>query len=762
MDIPFRQRLAFRQARLSVLAALVLGSLLCLLQIALDYASEDALINQEAATLLAIARQPASQQLGEPLRARQLLEGLLQAPPIVRASLLDGSGAILASASRPAGEDGWQQRLSHRLFGSQRSAEIALPENGRPAGLLRLQIDTAAYGSHFLQRAGITLARCLLATLLLSLALFALYYRQLTRPLTALIQALGQRDPQRSSQTPLPCPPEHRHDEIGLLIDTCNRQLACLDAEIAQRRAAEAQLTRSLGELEARVQERTRALEGSNRELQQTQRQATDLAQARTQFLASIGHEIRTPLNGLLGMLALALDGSLSNEQRQQLLIAHDSGKVLVDLLNDILDLSKFEAGQLELESIPFDLGALAEETASLLSQNTAPEVELTCLIDPQLPALLLGDPTRVRQVISNLLSNALKFTRRGRVDLRIALDSGGVRIQVNDTGIGIPEDAQQRIFQPFTQAGAGITRQFGGTGLGLALTRRLCEAMQGELLLSSREGIGSQFSAILPLRGHTPAPRWPQLPGRVVALCVADSGLAELLGSWLPNWGVHYRRVNSLDEVSAESIDLLICAAPDSLLPLRQRLSAPLLLVSPYGTFIASEQIATLAPFEQLPRPLGRTALHQALQRLLAPQREPSVEPASSATPRSHQARVLLVEDNQVNQMVAKGMLTKLGCQVAVAGHGGEAIAYLEQQPVDLVLMDCNMPVMDGYEATRRIRQSGRWPNLPIIALTANALPDERERCQAAGMNDYLAKPFRREDLTALLDSWLPLTSAQ
>ena len=171
---------------------------------------------------------------------------------------------------------------------------------------------------------------------------------------------------------------------------------------------------------------------------------------------------------------------------------------------------------------------------------------------------------------------------------------------------------------------------------------------------------------------------------------------------------------------------------------------------------------ITTLAPFEQLPRPLGRTALHQALQRLLAPQREPCVEPASSATPRSHQARVLLVEDNQVNQMVAKGMLTKLGCQVAVAGHGGEAIAYLEQQPVDLVLMDCNMPVMDGYEATRRIRQSGRWPNLPIIALTANALPDERERCQAAGMNDYLAKPFRREDLTALLDSWLPLTSAQ
>ena len=753
MDIPFRQRLAFRQARLSVLAALVLGSLLCLLQIALDYASEDALINQEAATLLAIARQPASQQLGEPLRARQLLEGLLQAPPIVRASLLDGSGAILASASRPAGEDGWQQRLSHRLFGSQRSAEIALPENGQPAGLLRLQIDTAAYGSHFLQRAGITLARCLLATLLLSLALFALYYRQLTRPLTALIQALGQRDPQRASQTPLPCPPEHRHDEIGLLIDTCNRQLACLDAEIAQRRAAEAQLTRSLGELEARVQERTRALEGSNRELQQTQRQATDLAQARTQFLASIGHEIRTPLNGLLGMLALALDGPLSAQQRQQLMIAHDSGRMLVQLLNDLLDLSKLEFSQLELERIPFDVASLIEETASLLSQNAAPGVELSCLIAPQLPGEVIGDPLRVRQVLTNLLSNALKFTRHGRVDVRLSPHPEGILLEVCDTGIGIAADALSRIFQPFAQAEVGTSRRFGGTGLGLTLTRVLCEAMHGSLEVDSQPGLGSRFSVRLPLPSHAAASPLPPLHGRVVALCSRRSGLDELLATWLPAWGLDYRRRDPDDGLAGVAADLLISDCPACLGGLRPLSTAPILLVSAYGELLAEDEAARLQPLEQLARPLARATLYQALQRQLNGPPPPRAESRGGQPP----AQILLVEDNPVNQLVVKGLLGRLGLDVAIARHGEEALRMLQLRDYDLVLMDCNLPLLDGYETTRQIRREPRRAGLPIVALTANVLPEDRERCLQAGMNDYLSKPLRYAQLQAALARWLP-----
>jgi CheY-like chemotaxis protein len=485
------------------------------------------------------------------------------------------------------------------------------------------------------------------------------------------------------------------------------------------------------------------------------------MAEARSVFLANMSHEIRTPLNGLLGMIALSLDGPLSAEQQQQLAIAHDSGKVLVELLNDILDLSKFDAGQLELEHIPFDLGSLVEDTANLLSQNAAPSVELTCLIDPDFPALVLGDPTRVRQIVSNLLSNALKFTRFGRVDVRLSTYQDGVKIEVCDTGIGIPREAQVKIFQPFTQAGAGITRQFGGTGLGLALTYNLCEAMQGRLTISSEAGFGSQFCAQLPLPSHTrtlaPAP----LQGKVVAITAAGSGLAELLGSVLPGWGIEYQQRSMDDSLLGLDPDVLITDCPECLFNLRPTLSAPILLVTAYGNFMPSEQATALAPLQQQARPLARNALHQALRRILQAQSDTPNDTRVDALVPQRRARVLLVEDNPVNQLVAKGMLGKLGCDVVVAAHGAEALDQLESHDFDLVLMDCNMPVMDGYEASRQIRRSGRWPQLPIVALTANAMSEERERCRAAGMSDYLAKPFRREELAALLDVWIPATTA-
>ncbi|MDG9930365.1 MULTISPECIES: response regulator [unclassified Pseudomonas] len=772
MDISLTHRLSYKQAKLTVLVAFILGTLLSLIQVGLDYASEDASIDREIQSLLEISHNPAariSYNIDAEL-AQELVLGLLRSPAVMRAEIIDNSGLVLASVDRPPVESRYRM-FSDFLFGERRLFEDPLFVSHAPdesLGVLRLEVDTYAFGSHFLRRALLTMMTGFARSLLLSMILLVLFYAMLTKPLVGVIRALSDRDPRRDF-SPVPCPPGHELDEVGTLVAVTNLQLANTHQEISQRREAEDRLTQHLSELENIVSSRTAELKAtnarlthSNQELERARSTALEMAQARAAFLANMSHEIRTPLNGLLGMLALSLDGPLSSEQRQQLSIAHDSGKVLVDLLNDILDLSKFEAGQLELESIPFDLGTLAEETASLLSQNTAPQVELTCLIDPRLPALVLGDPTRVRQIVSNLLSNALKFTRFGRVDLRVSPTPGGVRILVSDTGIGIPEEAQKRIFQPFIQAEAGITRQFGGTGLGLALTRRLCEAMNGQLTLDSREGFGSQFSTTLPLPAHAPVIRWPALPGRVVALCKPGSGLAELLDSWLPIWGLGYQRLDDDAMPGEQPVDLLICDKPERLPALRQRFASPLLLVSAYGTFIPGEQSASLAPFEQLPRPLSRLELHHALQRLLLPHQAASTTPPDGQPSRPRQARVLLVEDNHVNQMVAKGMLTKLGCEVAVTGHGGEAIAYLEQHPVDLVLMDCNMPVMDGYEATRRIRQHGQWAGLPIIALTANALPDEREHCQAAGMNDYLAKPFRREDLAALLDTWLPLTTEQ
>ncbi|MNO87400.1 Sensor histidine kinase RcsC [compost metagenome] len=329
----------------------------------------------------------------------------------------------------------------------------------------------------------------------------------------------------------------------------------------------------------------------------------------------------------------------------------------------------------------------------------------------------------------------------------------------MRDTGIGIPEEAQARIFQPFTQAGAGITRQYGGTGLGLALTRNLCQAMQGHLHIQSEPGFGSRFSAQLPLTWHTEAIAPPPLQGRVVALSDASSGLSELLQDRLPAWGLQYQRQDTAARLDPTAIDLLITDDLDHLFELRPVFTGPILLVTAYGNFLPGEQSTSLAPLHQLARPLARNALYQTLRRTLQGQAPEHPLATPSATRYENRARILLVEDNPVNQLVAKGMLAKLGCQVQVAAQGAEALELLEQDAFDLVLMDCNMPVMDGYEASRRIRQSGRWPELPIVALTANAMPEERERCRAAGMDDYLAKPFRREELLALIDHWVPLS---
>ncbi|QLG92305.1 response regulator [Pseudomonas yamanorum] len=773
MDIKFAHRLSYKQARLTVLVGFVLGTLLSLIQIWIDYASEDASINREIRSLLEISHNPASRiayNIDAEL-AQELTLGLLHSPAIIHAQLIDNNGTVLADVDRPRKESSYRP-ISDFLFGANRQFEDRLYLTHMPTeslGVLRLDVDTYAFGSRFLHRAEITLLNGFARSLILTAILLGLFYVMLTQPLVRIIRELSTRHPRGTQQTHLDCPAGHEHDEIGVLVNVANQQFENMETQIQQRRQAEDRLTEYLGQLENIVSARTtelktinQRLSHSNEELEAAKMTALGMAQARAAFLANMSHEIRTPLNGLLGMIALSLDSPLNAEQRQQLSIAHDSGKVLVELLNDILDLSKFDAGQLELESIPFDLGALVEDTANLLSQNAAPSVELTCLIEPQFPAQVLGDPTRVRQIVSNLLSNALKFTRFGRVDVRLRVQNGGIRIEVCDTGIGIAQDAQVKIFQPFTQAGAGITRQFGGTGLGLALTRNLCEAMHGRLSISSETGFGSQFTADLPLPAHTPAARQIPLAGEVVVITSASSGLAELLSTLLPSWGLTLSCYTIDDDLSGINPDLLITDCPECLFRLRPGITAPILLVTAYGSFMPNEEVAALAPLQQQARPLSRTALYQILQRNLRPDSELVLDLAQLETaPVAHRARILLVEDNPVNQLVAKGMLGKLGCEVIVAAHGGEALKRLEEQNFNMVLMDCNMPVMDGYEASRQIRRSGRWPELPIVALTANALSEERERCRAAGMNDYLAKPFRREELKALLDLWVPTTTS-
>jgi signal transduction histidine kinase/CheY-like chemotaxis protein len=772
MDIKFTNRLSYKQARLTVLVGFILGTLLSLLQIGIDYASEDASINREILSLLEISHNPASRiayNIDAEL-AQELTLGLLRSPAIIGAQLIDNNNNVLANVKRPGVQSSYRV-ISDFLFGANRQFEDRLFLDHLPTeslGTLHLDVDTYSFGNRFLRRAEVTLLNGFARSLLLTGILLALFYVMLTKPLVRVIRELSSRDPRSTESTSLECPTDHENDEIGVLVKVANQQFENIATEIQQRRNAENRLTDYLGQLENIVSARTAELKAinsrlsqSNQELEVARRTALDMAEARSVFLANMSHEIRTPLNGLLGMIALSLDGPLNAEQQQQLSIAHDSGKVLVELLNDILDLSKFDAGQLELEHIPFDLGSLIEDTANLLSQNAAPSVELSCLIDPHFPALVLGDPTRVRQIVSNLLSNALKFTRFGRVDVRLSTFGDGVRIEVCDTGIGIAQDAQVKIFQPFTQAGAGITRQFGGTGLGLALTYNLCEAMQGRLTISSEAGFGSQFCADLPLPSHTRALPPASLQGKVIAITTASSGLAELLNSVLPGWGLDYEQRSIDDSLLGLNPDVLITDCPECLFGLRPSCTAPILLVTAYGSFMPSEQALALAPLQQQARPLARNALYQTLRRTLQPELNTINGARLDTLSPQRRGRVLLVEDNPVNQLVAKGMLGKLGCEVIVAGHGGEALDQLEQSEFDLVLMDCNMPVMDGYEASRQIRRSGRWPQLPIVALTANAMSEERERCRAAGMSDYLAKPFRREELAALLDLWVPTTTA-
>ncbi|HXR02878.1 MAG TPA: histidine kinase dimerization/phospho-acceptor domain-containing protein, partial [Pseudomonas sp.] len=461
MDIPITHRLSFKQARLTVLIGFLLGTLLSLFQIAIDYASEDASIDREIRSLLQISHNPASRiayNLDAEL-AQELTSGLLHSPAVTAARLTDNNDILLAAVSRPLSQSPYRM-ISDALFGQSRQFEDVLHLEHRPSeaiGTLHVDVDTFAFGSHFLQRAEITLLNGFVRSLFLAGILLGLFYLTLTKPLTGVIRALASRDPRSPEQVSLPCPPGHQNDEIGVLVQVANQQFDNVASEFGRRQDAENRLTDHLNELEDIVSARTLELKTSNARLSQSNEElqiarstALDMAHARSAFLAHMSHEIRTPLNGLLGMLALSLDGPLSAEQRQQLSIAHDSGKVLVELLNDILDLSKFDAGQLELERIPFDLATLIEDTANLLSQNAAASVELTCLIDPRFPALILGDPTRVRQIVSNLLSNALKFTRTGRVDIRLSEHADNVRIEVCDTGIGIAQDAQGMLFKRF------------------------------------------------------------------------------------------------------------------------------------------------------------------------------------------------------------------------------------------------------------------------------------------------------------------------
>lgn len=565
--------------------------------------------------------------------------------------------------------------------------------------------------------------------------------------------------------------------------------------DISERKRAMEQLLQAKREVEAANRELERAIARAN----QLAAEADAANVAKSEFLANMSHEIRTPMNGIIGMIGLLLGTDLTEEQREYAETVQSSAEALLVIINDILDFSKIEAGKLEMESLDFDLRTTLEDALDLPALHAHEKgLEITSYIAPDVPSAVRGDPGRLRQVLTNLVGNAIKFTDHGEVAVSVDLvsetrDQVTLRFEVRDTGIGIPKEQQGRLFDAFTQADASTTRRFGGTGLGLSISKRLVELMHGSIGVESEPGVGSTFwfTAVLEKRQVEASPVEQEAEQKTASvrgqrvLAVDDNATnRKVLAGMLSSWGCRHEEVDGAEAALAalrkakQDGDPFRIAILDMMMPgmdgeaLGAAIKADpeledvaLVMMTSMGSRGDASRLEELGFAAYLTKPVKQSSLHDCLVAVLdrsaaiGREQPPRIITRHSlAEGRKRRLRILLAEDNEVNRSVALKTLEKMGYRADAVENGAEAITVLTERDYDLVLMDVQMPEMDGMEATRRIRDPQspvRNHAVPVIALTAHAMAGDREACLAAGMDDYLSKPIRPEELAAVLSRW-------